>query len=84
MCVMCEMTGRDYYHTHNLPISEVTTINGSPAINNLLSSHSDGTVMKYTVSDIGETVVNYILGTYIGQNGSGNHLININTQTLLG
>ena len=28
MCVMCEMTGRDYYHTHNLPISEVTTING--------------------------------------------------------
>ena len=28
MCVMCEITGRDYYHTHNLPISEVTTING--------------------------------------------------------
>ena len=25
---MCEITGRDYYHTHNLPISEVTTING--------------------------------------------------------
>jgi hypothetical protein len=28
MCVMCEITGRDYSHTHNLPISEVTTVNG--------------------------------------------------------
>jgi hypothetical protein len=65
-------------------LCEVTTINGSPTINNLLSSHTDGTVMKYTVSDIGETVVNYILGIYVGQNGSGNHLININTHTLLG
>ena len=65
-------------------ICEVSDISGTLVVNDLLSSDTDGSIKKYDVTDLGETNVNYILGTYIGKNGSGNYLINIKTQTVLG
>ena len=65
-------------------LCEVETITGSPSINDILSTSTSGVIEKYTVSDIGETAVNYLLGVYVGQNSSANHLINISPHTVLG
>ena len=65
-------------------ICEVSDISGTLALNNLLTSDTDGSIKKYDVIDLTETTINYILGTYIGQNGSNNYLINIKNQIVLG
>jgi hypothetical protein len=64
-------------------ICEVKTITDTPVKNEVLSSSTAGVIKKYSIDGSNEDTINYILGTYIGQNSSANYLININPHTVL-
>jgi len=74
-----------YVCTHG--ICEVDTITDTPVKNEVLSSDTvgdtAGVIKKYSIDSSNNDTINYILGTYIGQNSSDNHLININPHTVL-
>jgi hypothetical protein len=64
-------------------ICEVETITNTPVKNEVLSSSTAGVIKKYSIDGSNDDTINYILGTYIGQNSSANYLININPHTVL-
>ena len=77
-------TTNKFCYICTMGLCEVETITGSPSVNDILSTSTSGVIEKYTVSDIGETTVNYLLGVYVGRNSTANHLINITPHTVLG